>query len=143
MTTLQAGQIIPNFTLTSADSQRVSRSDYRGKAGLLVLFVPPADQETATYLAALDAAVASWSREQRALVIAAADLPALGHSLALHDPEQTVRQQFLSSPAAGGWFITDRYGELYAQGRAETTSDLPPPQEFTEWMEFVGMRCGG
>ncbi len=142
MPTLQAGQLIPNFTLMSVDGQRISRSDYRGKAGLLLLFLPPADQQTADYLGALDTTVAGWSREQRALVIASDGLPELNHSIGLRDPEHTVRQQFLGS-AAGGWFITDRYGELYAQGSAAATSDLPKPEEYTEWMEFVGMRCGG
>ena len=142
MSTLQAGQRIPNFTLTSADNQRISRSGFRGKAGLLILFVPPADAQTEQYVRELDTAVAGWSREQRALVIADQALPALDHSIVLRDPEHAVRPQFLSG-SAGGWFITDRYGELYAQGSAEKTSDLPQPQELSEWMEFVSMRCGG
>ena len=143
MSMINTGQLIPNFTLTNAAGQRISRSDYRGKAGLLILFVPPDDLETAPYLLALDQTVGRWSREQRALVIGAQALPDLRHSIGLLDPDQTVRQQFLPDPAVGGWFITDRYGELYAQGQAATTGDLPNGQEFTEWMEFVGMRCGG
>jgi hypothetical protein len=142
MSKLQAGQLVPNFTLTSVDNQRISRSDYRGKAGLLILFVPPADGGAEQYLRELDATVAGWSRGQRALVIADAAPAGLGHSVVLRDPDQTVRPQFLAD-AAGGWFITDRYGELYAQGSAEHVGELPKPQELSEWMEFVSMRCGG
>ena len=61
----------------------------------------------------------------------------------LYDADGSVRGRFLPSGAAGGWFITDRYGELYAQGAVAAADALPPPAHFSEWMQFVGMRCGG
>lgn len=143
MASLQPGQIVPNFTLRTADGRPVRRSDYRGNAGLLILFVPPHDALTEEYLLALDQQVAHWSREQRALVVATGPLAGLRHVVALQDPEQAVQKQFLPDDAQGGWLITDRYGELYTQGVASQTSDLPQPQEFGEWLTFVGMRCGG
>ncbi|HEY1017102.1 MAG TPA: hypothetical protein VGE07_30590, partial [Herpetosiphonaceae bacterium] len=59
------------------------------------------------------------------------------------DADGAARQRFLPPEAGGGWFITDRYGELYAQGAVAAVADLPPPAHFSEWMQFVGMRCGG
>jgi hypothetical protein len=143
MPTLQPGQIVPNFSVTNAQGALVQRNDFRAKAALLILFLPPADAQTDEYLAALADTVGGWGRSHTALVItreAARDLNGLA---LLHDQDGAAASRFLPEGAGGGWFITDRYGELYAQAAAQNTADLPRPSAFTEWLEFVGMRCGG
>ena len=144
MSLIETGSVIPNFSLPDSSGNLVQRTDYRAKAGLLVLFMPPNDAQTAAYLAALNNATAHWRREQKALVIVKQPLSAATPPMTLLvDADHKTAAQFLPAEAAGGWFITDRYGELYAQGVATTTSELPKPHEFTEWMDYVGMRCGG
>jgi len=143
MPTLQSGQIVPNFSVTDARGATVQRNDFRAKAALLILFLPPADARTEEYLAALGDAASGWGRDHRALVVSGAGAREAGGLALLHDQGGGAAARFLPEGAAGGWFITDRYGELYAQGDAQSTADLPRPAEFTEWLEFVGMRCGG
>lgn len=143
---LQPGSVVPTFTLPTPDGTQISRSEYRGKAALLLLFLPVAEPAMTIYLEELDAAMRSWPREQTALVIAppdSDDVPDSVHYRVLLDSENTVHQQFLPQDTPGGWFITDRYGELFAQGAAQSTADLPQPEEFTDWLEHVGMRCSG
>ena len=143
MPTLQSGQVVPNFSVTNAQGATLQRNDFRAKAALLILFLPPADAQTDEYLAALSDTVGGWGRAHTALVItqeAARDLDGLA---LLHDQDGAAASRFLPAGAPGGWFITDRYGELYAHGEAQSTADLPRPSAFTEWLEFVGMRCGG
>jgi len=143
MSLIETGSIIPNFSLPDPHGNLVQRTDYRAKAGLLVLFMPTNDEQNAAYLAALNNATAHWRREQKALVIVSQPLFVAPNVTILVDADHKTAAQFLPAEAAGGWFITDRYGELYAQGVATTTSELPKPHEFTEWMDYVGMRCGG
>jgi microcompartment protein CcmK/EutM len=143
MPTLQSGQIVPNFSVTNAQGAALQRNDFRAKAALLILFLPPADAQTAEYLVALGDAVAGWGRDHAALVVTGEAAREVGGLALLHDRDGAAAGRFLPESAAGGWFITDRYGELYAQGAAQATADLPRPAEFTEWLEFVGMRCGG
>lgn len=143
MPTLQPGQIVPNFSATNAQGATVQRTDFRAKAALLILFLPPADAQTDEYLAALGDAASGWGRASKAMVVSGEGArEAAGLSL-LHDQGGVAAGRFLPEGAAGGWWITDRYGELYAQGAAQSTADLPRPAEFSEWLEFVGMRCGG
>ena len=145
---LQPGQVIPAFALPDLHGVLLKRTAYRGRAGLLLVFLPPRDEDTARYAADLRAVVDGWGRDQAALLIVrdAAELEQLGPGGAarlLVDADAAVRGQFLPAGAPGGWFVTDRYGELYSQGVAYTTAELPPPADFAEWLRFVGMRCGG
>ena len=43
MPTLQSGQSVPNFSVTNAEGATLQRNDFRAKAALLILFLPPAD----------------------------------------------------------------------------------------------------
>ncbi len=142
MQTLQAGTIVPNFTLQTAMGERFSRGDLRGKAALVIVFLPANDGLNPTYLANLSTAAQRWSHEQKAVVISAEALPPTEGLIVLRDPEAKVLAQFLGE-GKGGWFITDRYGELYAQGQSLSTADLPKPMSLSEWLEYVNMRCGG
>ena len=145
MPILQAGKLVPMFTLPTSDGNRtVQRQDLRGKAALLLLWMPPHEETTNHYHAQLDHELATWGDQQRAHVISDDDLPDMNHALTLHDANHAVAAHFFDqNEAKGAWFITDRYGELFAQGTANSIADLPVPATFTEWIEYVNMRCSG
>jgi hypothetical protein len=146
---IKGGEVVPPFRLPAAQGGMVERGQYRGKASLAIVFVPDLGAETQRFMQALDQAAAGWARDERPLLVARASLEELaplasGLSVPLlADVAGTIRARYLPDEAAGGWFTTDRYGELYGQGLVQSAAELPEPAELRRWLEFIGCQCGG
>ncbi|GIV96425.1 MAG: hypothetical protein KatS3mg057_1082 [Herpetosiphonaceae bacterium] len=146
---IKAGEVVPAFYLPDARGQVVSRQQYRGHSNLLIIFLPEMGPASMNYLRALSRDASSWARDETALVIVKAsveDLAPLAGDLTislLADVEGKVHARYLPDETAGGWFATDRWGELYAQGHVSSASELPPPAELRGWLEFIACECGG
>lgn len=142
MLPLAPGQTIPMFALPRVTGALFRRADIRGRAALAILVLPD-DMAVSDYLAGLEAHASSWGRSERAIVITRSPLSLeTPHLVALHDADGSVSRQLVGTNP-GGWLITDRYGQLYAQGVIRSEKDLPEPAELLEWLEWVGMRCSG
>ena len=146
---IKAGTVIPSLRLPDARGGIVDRQKYRQHASLAIVFLPDLGPASQRYLRELSASAARWARDEKALAVLPAspdELSALGQELELPllaDVEGQARAQFLPEGARGGWFATDRWGELYAQGAAQSALDLPPPDELRGWLDFIGCECGG
>jgi hypothetical protein len=146
---IKGGEVVPPFRLPDARGGVVERAQYRGKASLAIVFLPDLEAETRRFIEALAQAAAAWARDERPVLIAQAALEELAPLAAglsiplLADVEGAIRARYLPDEAAGGWFTTDRYGELYAQGLVQSAAELPAPAELRSWLEYIGCQCGG
>jgi peroxiredoxin len=142
--------LAPNFSLESVSGQTVTRSQFRNKHGLALLFLqltPEAialleqiGQDEAEYLE-LNARVIGIVRAQReALAGLAARLKPL--IMLLADPEGTAWKAYTGTDRAGfAVFILDMYGGVDSQRVAALPGALPNAAEILEWMRATQYRC--
>lgn len=138
ITTLQVGQLLPDFTVQTTTGQTIHRRDYKGRQHLVVCFAGADLAEAARLGAAIAAAYPQWQAERGAalfITAAAAALPALPFPCCI-DPTGELGRRFGvgTQPA---FFLADRYGELVV---ATTTSPLPVA-EATEILSLLEMCC--
>lgn len=148
---LKRGEVVPNFTLPNADGQPVRRSAFRGKQHLVLLFLASGEEEFARgYLQALGRAHPAVQAAGGEVLVITHDQPSVltatqqDLDLPFHllsDVDGAAWQRFLPPEAQAGGFVMDRYGELYFSAPTASVRDLPPANEFVEWLEAVDNQC--
>ncbi len=161
---LQTRQLIPPLTARTPAGRTVQAWDYKQKKSLVIAFLRAADfaeqgpraaeprKDFVTELAAR--AEELHSLEAVALIILPEPAPS---ALAAELPEEVIltsdasgrsQRAFLGDDAfssAGlartGVFVTDRFGELYAQWIVRHASELPPVEEVLSWLSQIQMAC--
>ena len=148
-------QLIPPLTARTAAGETVRAWDYKQKKSLLISFLHsdcPLCQIFATRLASRAADL--LERDSVALLVSL-ETPRWG----VHASPQVVLasdrtgravQEYLGADAFGplglarvGLFVTDRYGELFAQWEARDADGLPALAEPFKWLAHIQIRCEG
>jgi peroxiredoxin len=146
---LDLGRPVPNFTLPAVAGGSVTRSVYRARKHLALIFLPFVDLPAREYLEALrDSYTAVREADSELLAIvtdAASSAEGLRAALDLPfplllDPNGAVAQRFLPDGAVMGVLILDRYAKLHAQWTL-TRPPLPPVTEIVEWLEATDRVC--
>ena len=129
--------------------------DYKQKKSLLIAFLHadcPLCQAFAARLVSRSAEFAE--RESVALLISLEpprwDVQATTQVVLASDTNGRAAQEYLGANAFGpmglarvGLFITDRYGELYAQWEARDADGLPAIAESFKWLTHTQLGCAG
>jgi peroxiredoxin len=147
---LQYHALAPNFSLEAASGQTVTRSQFRNRHGLALLFLQPTPeaialleqigQDEAEYLE-LNARVIGIIRvEREALAALAARLNPF--IMLLADPEGTAWKAYTGTDRTGfAIFILDMYGGVDSQQVTASLGALPDAVEILEWMRATQYRC--
>ncbi len=147
------GQLIRDFELSSTDGRKISVSDYRGRANLVLVFADGRlrslgfltglaksydkfQEEQAEVLAALQGTTEKAARvkdKARAKFPVLVDRDGRIHRLMgaqdrRGQPEMAV-------------YITDRFGEVFAAFRESEKQAMPSVQEILGWLAFVNSQC--
>ncbi|GLV56898.1 hypothetical protein KDH_37370 [Dictyobacter sp. S3.2.2.5] len=153
---LEAGQIIPAFTLPGADGMPHSPWDYKQRDHLVLLFVPGgASSEVHSLLRTYAQHYAEFREEQCALLAITPD-PVFKN---LQTQEELRLPFALLSDAQGKvvarytqWdanthelapciVLADRYSALYQRWLAPTIAGLPPVQELLDSLQYLNKLC--
>ncbi|MGH9815934.1 MAG: hypothetical protein ACRD5F_11875 [Candidatus Acidiferrales bacterium] len=148
-------QIIPPLTARTAGGRTVQAWDYKQKRALLIAFLHAECTECDAFLARLlrDAARLADLEATALVVLPATPLPQVSVGLPPHvvvaaDVTGRSRRAFLGqdqfdsrAPSRGvGVFVTDRFGELYAQwyGGHDALPGLP---DAFGWLHQIQLAC--
>lgn len=146
---LEPGAVAPNFTLAAAGGGQVTRSAYRARRHLAIVFLPVVDLPAREFLEALAAAYAAIAAAGAEVLAVVGDPGASPEGLLaalpvpfplLLDPAGKAFGRFMPDGATHGVFILDRYGALRQQWTL-TAPPLPPPAELVAWLEAVDNQC--
>jgi len=151
---LRARQLIPPITARTADGAIVRAWDYKQKRNLVIVFLHADCARCDAWIAQLATRAADLSeREAVGLTIYAETPPRSAATLAppiiaAADVTGHSQRAFLGREAFGsagldrvGVFVTDRYGELYAQWAARDAGDLPAPGEILSALWQIQVAC--
>jgi hypothetical protein len=151
---LLARQLIPPVTARTADGAIVRAWDFKQKRNLVIVFLHADCARCDAWLEQL-AAIATDLAEPEAvgLILYAETPPRAARDLQapmVGAADVTGRSQraFLGRDAFGpagldrvGVFVTDRYGELYAQWLARDAGELPAPREILSALWQIQVAC--
>ncbi len=153
---IDAGEMLPQFRLPSADGRTVQFWDYKQRQALVLLILHGPDCAECGRLLEAYAARYAEVREQGAELLAL--LPA-----SLEQVERLQAQVRLPFPLLadgtgetlarlGAWesarqaaqptiLVADRYGALYTRYTGASEGDLPAPDVALKDLEYVAMQC--
>jgi peroxiredoxin len=146
---LELNRPVPNFTLPAVRGGGVTRSSYRARRHLVILFLPAVDLPAREYLEALAARYGEVRESDGELLAIVTDRGASAEGLAaaldtpfplLLDSDGAAARRFLPDGATHGLFIVDRYASLRAQWTL-TAPPLPPVQEIVDWLLAIDRQC--
>lgn len=148
---LPDGRLTPDFRLQSVSGVFYSREQFRGRRGLVLLFLPHAEPASADLLRQIKRLWAEFV-EINAQVLAILDvtretLAPLAASLdapfpLLADADNRVWEAYTHEPTRGAaLFILDTYGALSVQRLAPSAADLPCPEDVLDLARCTQYRC--
>lgn len=146
---LELNKPAPNFTLPAVHGGGVTRSAYRARKHLALLFVPAIDLPTREYLEAVAARYNEIRESDGEVLVVVMDRGASAEGLAaaldlpfpmLLDADGKAAARFMPDGATLGLFIVDRYAMLRAQWTL-TAPPLPPVQEIVDWLLAIDRQC--
>jgi len=144
-TPLKPGALAPQFTLRTQDGTEYSRSQFRNKSGLALIFIPKAsDRAAIPLLEALSAAADEFTKLKTRIFIVVAQPPGVemrGLTF-LADSDGTIWSAYsgLEQPAYGV-FILDLYGGVDSQSAGNDPSALRDADTIREWMQAAMYKC--
>ncbi len=139
------GALAPQFTLRAQDGTEYSRSQFRNKSGLVLVFIPKAsDAAVMPLLEALSATVDEFTKLKACIFIIAGQPPGIEmHGLIfLADADGAAWNAYsgLEQPAYGV-FILDLYGGIDSQSSGNDPSALKDADTIREWMQAAMYKC--
>jgi peroxiredoxin len=148
---LPFGRLAPDFRLESAEGSTFTREQFRGRHGLVVLFVNARQPAAEPLLKALGQDWAEYI-EINTRILAIADLPLadlapLAAALALPfpllaDADNRVWQAYTGETQRGAaLFVLDTYGATSAQRLVLETVELPDAAEILELARYTQYQC--
>jgi peroxiredoxin len=146
-------QLVPPLTVRTPAGGTVRAWDYKQKKSLLIAFL----HADCPLCQAFAARVASRSgefieRDSVALLVSLGSprwgVDASAPVVLASDTNGRAAQEYLGTDVFGpqglarvGLFITDRYGELFAQWEARDADGLPPLVDALKWLTHTQMLC--
>lgn len=144
---LPYGVLAPDFSLPSITGTIYTREQFRGKQGLVLLFLQQAETHSATILCQI---IRLWSEfvEINAQVLTIFEMlppPAEAFDLPfpmLVDAGDRVWQRYTQESARGAaLFVLDTYGALSAQRVVTHVAELPDAEEILALARYTQYRC--
>ena len=152
---LATRQLIPPITAHTAAGRTVRAWDFKQKKNLIIAFLDAGCPATAKFLRELAGQAARMVELETQALIIFSELPPA--SLAEISPKEIILAADMSGraaraflgkdalayggPATWGIFVTDRYGELYAQWSGGASASLPAPGEVFSWLLRIEIAC--
>lgn len=141
-TPLEPGKLAPNFALTATGGTVMTRSQFRNKAGLVLIFTPtPGDPGMVALLHGIE-------RDQDAYHKLGARVFVVTRTVSksvlptLFDADGKTWQQYSGGVEAGyGVFVLDKYGGVDSQIVTDDPAALPDAPTVREWVQAAMYRC--
>lgn len=148
-------EVIPPLTTRALDGRTVQAADYKQKRNLVLAFLHAHCSRCEEFLRRLAARAAEFAEQETAVLVVHSELPPgpLSQNLPPHlvlSTDLTGRSQrvYLGQEAFGpagqqrlGVFVTDRYGELFAQWVGSDEDALPGTEDVVSWLRQIEMAC--
>ena len=147
-------QLIPPVTARAADGAIVRAWDYKQKCNLVIAFLHADCARCEEWLAQLAARAADLGERDAVCLVIYAEAPPRASGLvespmiAAADVTGHSQRAFLGRDAFGpagldrvGVFVTDRYGELYAQWVVRDAGKLPASAEILSTLWQIQVAC--
>jgi peroxiredoxin len=146
-------QIIPPLTAQTAAGEIVRAWDYKQKKSLLIAFLHADCVRCKEFLAAVALHAPDLTElESVALVVFLGEppqgVPAPPPVVLASETNGRAAREYLGADAFGplglsrvGLFVTDRYGELFAQWEARDAETLPAIDEALKWLAQTQRGC--
>ncbi len=151
---LQTRQVIPPITARTSEGATVRAWDYKQKRNLVIAFLHADCGRCAEWLAQLAMRAAVLAEHQATALIISCEIPSPSALplpspfIAATDTPGNSQRAFLGRNAFGptgldcvGAFVTDRYGELYAQWVVRDALELPAPEEILGTLWQIQNTC--
>jgi hypothetical protein len=152
---LATRQMIPPITAHTAAGRTIRAWDFKQKKNLIIAFLDAGCPATESFLRQLASQAARLIElEAQALVIFSELPPPV---LVEISPKEIILAADMSGraaraylgkdafsyggPATWGIFVTDRYGELYAQWTGGASTSLPAVGEILGWLLRIEIEC--
>lgn len=142
------GELLRDFTLPAADGTPVRLSDLRGQSSLVIVLTGALP--LAGGLQPLLAAWHEYGNEDAKLVAIVAAPPGearefqfglAGELTVLADAEMTVHRQAGADRTSSAIYVTDRFGEIFAEWRTSAGDTLPPVAEVVRTLRQINLLC--
>jgi peroxiredoxin len=146
-------QLIPPLTARTPDGKTVRAGDYKQKKNLLIAFLHSDCPLCEKFAHRIDSKAEQLAEYESVALLISLEPAKWGlvprHSVVLaSDRVGRAAQEYLGADAFGGMglsrvglFLTDRYGELFAQWEARDCDGLPPLAEALKTLAYVQIRC--
>ena len=148
-------EVIPPLTTRALGGRTVQTADYKQKRNLVLAFLHAHCSRCEDFLRRLAARAAEFAEQEAAVLVIYSELPpgSLSQNLPPHlvlTTDLTGRSQrvYLGQEVFGpagqqrlGVFITDRYGELFAQWVGFDENALPGTEDLVSWLRQIEMAC--
>jgi peroxiredoxin len=148
-------QLVPPLTARTPAGDTVRAWDYKQKKSLLIAFLHADCPLCRAFAARLVSRKAEFLERDSVALLVALDPPrwdveASPQAVFAVDTNGRAAQEYLGPDVFGpsglsrvGLFITDRYGELYAQWEARDADGLPPLADALKWLTHTQLGCAG
>lgn len=139
---LKGGSLAPEFELKDAAGTLFTRSQFRNKAALVLLFAPTPDDNAIRVLVEGTAALLETYRKMKVRVFMIAEHPGSSPLPVLLDSSGAARRAYTGSDASGyGVFVLDLYGGVDSQIFGPDASALPDADTLLEWTQATMYKC--
>lgn len=118
--TIQRGEQVPFFEITTFDGQRVEYRSLWQRRNLLLVRLPARDEDAA-------ACVADLKRRMAELMA--------------HDTAVLVTSDPVEGMPSPGVLVADRWGDIYHVGRFADDSPCVDADALIEWLRYVQTQC--
>jgi peroxiredoxin len=149
-TPLQPGALAPQFSLQSTDGETITRSQFRNKNALVLVFYQPTPEAIKLLQALsrdepeykeLGAKITGIGRAKREELQRLATERGISVTL-LADPEGVAWKVYTGTDAPGyAVFVLDLYGGVDSQQVASTVDALPDAATILDWTRATQYRC--
>ncbi len=148
-------EVIPPLTARALDGRTVQTAGYKQKRNLVLAFLHAHCSRCEDFLRRLAARAAELAEQEAAALVLYSELPAgsLSQNLPPHlvlttDLTGRSPRVYLGQEAFGpagqqrlGVFVTDRYGELFAQWVGSDEDALPGTEDVVSWLRRIEVAC--
>ncbi len=148
-------EVIPPLTARTLDGRTVQTADFKQRRNLVLAFLHGQCGRCEDFLRRLTARAAEFAEQESAVLVVYSELPP-GH-LSQNFPPHFVpttdftgrcQRTYLGQEAFGstgqqrlGVFVTDRYGELFAQWVVSDEDALPGTEDVVSWLRQIEVAC--
>lgn len=147
------GELIRDFDLISTDGLKISLSDYRGRANLVLVFADGRRRslEFLTGVAKSNDGIQEEQAEVLAILQGTAEKAARikdevkAKFPVLVDKDGRIHRLMGAQDRRGqpkvALYITDRFGEVFAMFRESEQQPMPSVEDILGWLAFVNSQC--